>query len=183
MVVLNLTASVGFDKASVTRRRTDAPTASRRTTRPLSQRGIVTVSACATPGGGRFRALCSHPSPKPLVAFAAAADASGLAREEFLDTLKFNADGLLVANAQDVHSGSILMQAFANREAVADTLERGMATFYSRSRNQLWTKGETSNNFIKVFSVHIDCDRDSIIYLGEPMGPSCHTVSSSAFVQ
>ena len=72
------------------------------------------------------------------------------ALQAFLDTLKFDQNGLLVANAQHVDTGSILMQAFANRAAVEDTLRRGMATFYSRSRDQLWTKGETSNNFIKV---------------------------------
>jgi len=109
------------------------------------------------------------------------ADEAALA--DFLDTLKFDANGLLVASAQDVDTGAILMQAFANREAVADTLRRGKATFYSRSRSALWTKGETSNNFIQVYSVHVDCDRDSLIYLGAPLGPACHTGADTCFYQ
>lgn len=80
----------------------------------------------------------------------ATVDAKEADLQAFLDTLKFDQNGLLVASAQHVDTGSILMQAFANREAVGDTLRRGMATFYSRSRQALWTKGETSNNFIKV---------------------------------
>lgn len=108
-------------------------------------------------------------------------DAKEADLQAFLDTLKFDQNGLLVASAQHVDTGSILMQAFANREAVGDTLRRGMATFYSRSRQALWTKGETSNNFIKVVSVYIDCDNDSIIYLGEPVGPSCHTGAYTCF--
>ncbi|KAK3236328.1 hypothetical protein CYMTET_53525 [Cymbomonas tetramitiformis] len=95
--------------------------------------------------------------------------------EAFLDSLKYNSDGQVVAIAQHVDTGAVLMQAFATREAVEKTFNTGKATFYSRSRSALWTKGETSDNFINVLSVHVDCDRDSLIYLGEPIGPSCHT--------
>eukprot|EP00238_Polyblepharides_amylifera_P006772 CAMPEP_0196592322 /NCGR_PEP_ID=MMETSP1081-20130531/72411_1 /TAXON_ID=36882 /ORGANISM="Pyramimonas amylifera, Strain CCMP720" /LENGTH=352 /DNA_ID=CAMNT_0041915969 /DNA_START=50 /DNA_END=1108 /DNA_ORIENTATION=+ len=103
------------------------------------------------------------------------------ALQTFLDSLKFDSYGLLVAIAQHADTGSILMQAFASRAAVEDTLRRGKATFYSRSRQALWTKGETSHNFIQVSSVHVDCDRDSLIYLGLPLGPSCHTGADTCF--
>lgn len=78
---------------------------------------------------------------------------------------------------QHVDTGELLMQAFADRAAVSETLQTGLATFYSRSRSGRWCKGETSGHFIKVGSVFPDCDRDSLVYLGEPIGPACHTVS------
>ncbi|KAK9793172.1 hypothetical protein WJX73_004249 [Symbiochloris irregularis] len=98
---------------------------------------------------------------------------SGLS--SILDGLKFNSDGLVVAIAQNVDTGAVLMQAFANRAAVAETLQTRLATFYSRSRKERWCKGETSGHFIKVTGVYVDCDGDSLIYLGEPIGPACHT--------
>jgi len=67
------------------------------------------------------------------------------------------------------------MQAFCDRAAICETLQTGLATFYSRSRKGRWCKGETSNNYLTVKGVHYDCDRDSLIYLCEPMGPACHT--------
>ncbi|KAK9154394.1 hypothetical protein Sjap_001874 [Stephania japonica] len=95
--------------------------------------------------------------------------------ERLLDTVKWDSKGLAVAIAQNVDTGAILMQGFANREALATTISTRKATFYSRSRSSLWTKGETSMNFINVHDVFLDCDRDSIIYLGKPDGPTCHT--------
>ena len=82
----------------------------------------------------------------------------------------------LPAGPQDVDTGTILMQAFANKEAVAATLSSGNATFFSRSRSALWMKGESSGNVIAVKSIYVDCDRDSLIYMGAPCGPTCHTV-------
>ncbi|XP_068666724.1 histidine biosynthesis bifunctional protein hisIE, chloroplastic isoform X2 [Aristolochia californica] len=73
------------------------------------------------------------------------------------------------------------MQGFANKEALATTISSRKATFYSRSRSSLWTKGETSMNFINVHDVFLDCDRDSIIYLGKPDGPTCHTGSETCY--
>lgn len=101
--------------------------------------------------------------------------------EAFLDSLKYDANGLVCAIAQCVDTGAIQMQAFASREAVRATLETGNATFWSRSRQALWCKGETSGNFIKVHSVHVDCDRDSLIYMGVPIGPSCHTGAQTCY--
>ncbi|BBN69135.1 HISIE histidine biosynthesis bifunctional protein, partial [Prunus dulcis] len=101
--------------------------------------------------------------------------------ETVLDSVKWDNRGLAVAIAQNVDTGAILMQGFANREAVATTVSSRKATFYSRSRSMLWTKGETSNNFINVHDIFLDCDRDSIIYLGKPDGPTCHTGSETCY--
>jgi len=100
---------------------------------------------------------------------------------EFLETLKFSESGLVTAIVQDIDTGAVLMQAFADRAAVNETLQTGLATFYSRSRKERWCKGETSGNFIRVQSVFVDCDRDSIIYLSVPDGPSCHTGSHTCW--
>jgi phosphoribosyl-AMP cyclohydrolase len=72
-------------------------------------------------------------------------------------------------------------QGFSDRDAISATLDSKRATFYSRSRKQLWTKGETSSNFIDVTDVYIDCDRDSIIYFGKPDGPTCHTGADTCY--
>ncbi|GAQ86909.1 histidine biosynthesis 2 [Klebsormidium nitens] len=101
--------------------------------------------------------------------------------EALLDKLKWDANGLVVAIAQDVDTGAILMQGFSNRDAISATLASKRATFFSRSRKQLWTKGETSSNFIDVTDVYIDCDKDSVIYFGKPDGPTCHTGAETCY--
>lgn len=73
------------------------------------------------------------------------------------------------------------MQAFADRPAVAETLQTGLATFYSRSRRERWCKGETSGAYLRVLSVHADCDGDSLIFLCDPIGPACHTGAPSCW--
>ncbi|CAG9460077.1 unnamed protein product [Pedinophyceae sp. YPF-701] len=93
----------------------------------------------------------------------------------FLDSLKYDANGLVAAIVQDVDTGDLLMQGFANRDAICETMQTKLATFWSRSRQERWCKGETSNNYLVVHGVHYDCDRDSLVYLSEPMGPACHT--------
>lgn len=94
---------------------------------------------------------------------------------KFLDSLKYNSDGLVAVIVQHVDTGEVLMQAFADRAALSETMQTRLATFYSRSRKGRWCKGETSGHFIHVKGLFVDCDKDSIIYLSDPIGPSCHT--------
>ncbi len=90
-------------------------------------------------------------------------------------------DGLVPAIVQDRRNGRLLMLAFMNREALEKTLETNLATFWSRSRQKLWCKGETSGNYLEVKSIHTDCDADSILLLVEPRGPACHLGTKSCF--
>jgi len=98
-----------------------------------------------------------------------------------IDTLKWDAAGLVSVVVQDRHGGEIRMLAHANREAVAKTVETGFAHFFSRSRQSLWKKGESSGNVIRVLEIWADCDGDALVYLAEPQGPSCHTGAPSCF--
>lgn len=98
-----------------------------------------------------------------------------------LDNLKFNQDGLIPVITQNYYTGKILMQAYANKEAIEETLKSGYATYFSRSRNALWKKGETSGNYQKIMDIKVDCDEDSIIYLVVEEGPACHTGEESCF--
>jgi phosphoribosyl-ATP pyrophosphohydrolase/phosphoribosyl-AMP cyclohydrolase len=98
-----------------------------------------------------------------------------------LDDLHFAADGLLPAVVQDHRSGQVLMVGFANREAVEKTLSTGHAWFFSRSRQRLWEKGESSGNFLDLKGLRVDCDADALIYLCAPHGPTCHTGQPSCF--
>ena len=97
--------------------------------------------------------------------------------------LNLNERGLIPAIAQDEKTGQVLIVAYANPEAVLRTLKSGEAWFYSRSRRELWHKGETSGNVIKVNEVQVDCEGNSLIYRGEPTGPSCHTGKPTCFFQ
>lgn len=84
--------------------------------------------------------------------------------------------GLVPCVVQDVSDGQILMLGYVNDLALTTTFDRGMATFWSTSRNELWTKGETSGDFLKIIEVLIDCDQDSLVYRVEPQGKgACHT--------
>ena len=93
----------------------------------------------------------------------------------------FNAFPLIPAIAQDVSTRQVLMMAYMNEEALKRTLESGEAWFWSRSRQELWHKGETSGNFLRVKSASADCDGDTVLLLVEPAGPACHTGAVSCF--
>ena len=102
--------------------------------------------------------------------------------EELLAKLDFaKGNGLIPVITQDAKTKAILMQAFANKEAVELTLKTKKATYWSRSRNEIWVKGETSGNTQKVISVSTDCDYDSLLYVVEQTGPACHTGEYSCF--
>jgi phosphoribosyl-ATP pyrophosphohydrolase/phosphoribosyl-AMP cyclohydrolase len=90
-------------------------------------------------------------------------------------------DGLLPAIVQHADTGAVLMLGFMNRQALMLTIAEGRVTFFSRRNQRLWTKGETSGYFIAVESVTADCDRDTLLVLGRPAGPVCHTGSESCF--
>ena len=90
-------------------------------------------------------------------------------------------DGLLPAIVQDAFDGRVLMQAYMNREALQHSLDTGHVTFWSRSREALWTKGETSGNTLDLVAVHADCDLDCLLVLATPDGPTCHRNTDSCF--
>ncbi len=98
-----------------------------------------------------------------------------------INNIKFNEQGLVPAIAQDVKTGQVLMLAYMNKESLNLTIESGYATYFSRSRNKLWKKGETSGNVQKVVSMKYDCDGDTILLLVEQSGPACHTGEKSCF--
>ena len=95
--------------------------------------------------------------------------------------LKLNEQGLIPAIIQDDDNGEVLMLGYMNPEALRRTLSSGEVWFYSRSRQALWHKGETSGNKIKVRSISIDCDNDTILVKTKPTGPVCHTGNRSCF--
>src|SRR5262245_6150353 len=98
-----------------------------------------------------------------------------------LPELKWDRDGLVTVVVQDALSGEIRMLAHANQEAVRATIETGWAHFFSRSRQQLWRKGETSGHSLRVTEIWADCDADALIYLATATGPSCHTGRETCF--
>ena len=96
-------------------------------------------------------------------------------------TLKMNADGLIPAIAQDAASGEILMMAWMNGESLQRTLETGRVTYWSRSRQAFWAKGETSGHVQTLVELRVDCDRDCLLMQVEQVGPACHTNRRSCF--
>jgi phosphoribosyl-AMP cyclohydrolase len=101
---------------------------------------------------------------------------------DWLDDVAWNDDGLVAAIAQEVGSGDVLMLAWMNREALAATLERGEAVYWSRSRKSLWHKGDTSGHYQKIHDIRIDCDGDALLLTVEQVGRiACHTGRHSCF--
>ena len=99
----------------------------------------------------------------------------------WIDTLNFGPDGLIPAIVQDVRTGQVLMLAYMNRESLQKTLSEGKTCFWSRSRNELWVKGETSGNYQIVKGIAFDCDKDALLVQVEQIGAACHTGSMSCF--
>lgn len=106
----------------------------------------------------------------------AASDASPAAVQ-----VKYNAEGLVPAIAQDAETGAVLMLAWMNAEALAETLRTRRGTYWSRSRNKLWVKGETSGHVQQVKSVSLDCDGDTVLLIVDQTGPACHTGAETCF--
>ena len=100
----------------------------------------------------------------------------------FIGQVSWNSDGLVPAIAQDFKTGRILMMAWMNRESLAITASEGYAVYWSRSRNKLWRKGETSGHLQQVREIRLDCDGDAVLLLVEQLGGiACHTGRSSCF--
>lgn len=101
-----------------------------------------------------------------------------------IENLDFDkGDGLLPAIIQDAGNGRVLMLGYMNRSALKQTLEEEIVTFYSRSKKRLWTKGETSGNTLELVDLQHDCDKDALLVLAKPHGPTCHTGNQSCFHQ
>ena len=98
-----------------------------------------------------------------------------------ISEIRFDANGLVPAVVTDAASGKVLMLAYMNEESLKKTMQTGLATFWSRSRQELWTKGATSGNYLHVESITADCDRDSLVIKARPDGPACHLGTESCF--
>ena len=100
-----------------------------------------------------------------------------------MDNIKYDEKGLIPAIVQDADTSEVLMMGYMNEEALKKTLSGEDVWFYSRSRQELWHKGETSGNYLKVREVWQDCDSDVILVKAKPMGPVCHTGNRTCFFQ
>ncbi len=101
----------------------------------------------------------------------------------WLDKIKWNSDGLVSAIAQEAKTGKVLMMAWMNRAALQETAEKGRATYWSRSKQRLWRKGEQSGHVQKVNRICLDCDGDTILLEVEQTGLACHTGRQTCFFQ
>ena len=100
-----------------------------------------------------------------------------------IDELKFDEKGLIPAIVVDAKTKKVLTLAYMNRESLEISMEKELTCFWSRSRNELWLKGETSGNCQHIVSITTDCDRDALVVMVEPDGPACHTGSYSCFTK
>lgn len=96
-------------------------------------------------------------------------------------SLRYDANGLIPAIAQDHQTGEVLMMAWMNAESLLETLSSGIATYWSRSRQALWPKGATSGHVQKLVELRVDCDRDCLLLIVDQTGPACHTNRRSCF--
>lgn len=100
-----------------------------------------------------------------------------------IDQLKFDQNGLIPAIVTDAVTKQVLTLAYMNRESLQRSLDEGLTCFYSRSRQELWLKGETSGNYQHIVSITADCDNDALVVMVEPDGPACHTGTTSCFTR
>lgn len=98
-----------------------------------------------------------------------------------INELKFDERGLIPAIVQDSRTGQVLTLAYMNRESLGISMEKGLSCFFSRSRQELWLKGETSGNYQHIVSISADCDRDALVVQVVPDGPACHLGTTSCF--
>lgn len=96
--------------------------------------------------------------------------------------MKLDSQGLVPAIIQDAETKDVLMLGYMNKESLKRTVESGDVWFYSRSRQELWHKGETSGNFLRVHAIYKDCDSDAILVLANPVGPVCHLDTETCFI-
>lgn len=101
--------------------------------------------------------------------------------EEIINSLKFDASGLIPAVVQNIETNEVLMVAYMNADTIRETVKTARATFWSRSRQEVWVKGATSGNYMYVKEIRVDCDCDCLILLVNPAGAACHTGSRSCF--
>ncbi len=104
-----------------------------------------------------------------------------LSREDFLSEVSFNSEGLVPVVAQSAATGAVLMVAWMNADALERTLSSGEVTYWSRSRKELWRKGETSGHTQRLIEAWIDCDGDTLLMKVDQMGPACHTGAPVCF--
>ncbi|MBR6764917.1 MAG: phosphoribosyl-AMP cyclohydrolase, partial [Clostridia bacterium] len=100
-----------------------------------------------------------------------------------INALKFDEKGLIPAIVVDAYSKKVLTLAYMNKESLEISMEKGLTCFYSRSRQELWLKGETSGNYQHIVSITADCDNDALVVMVEKDGPACHTGSDSCFTK
>ncbi len=100
---------------------------------------------------------------------------------KWIDELKLDERGLIPAIVQDINTGEVRMVGYMNKVSLQKTIDAGKVTFWSRSRNKLWTKGETSGNFLNLKELYLDCDQDTLLCKVVPQGPTCHTGHDSCF--
>ena len=100
---------------------------------------------------------------------------------QFIDSVQFDANGLVPAIAQDAENGQVLMMAWMNRAALEETLKTGQAVYWSRSRKARWRKGESSGHTQEIVEIRLDCDGDAVLLKVRQTGPACHTGERSCF--
>lgn len=107
--------------------------------------------------------------------------ADAVKSKSIFDVLKLDANGLVAAVVQDVNTKQVLMVGYMSRESLEITLRERRACFWSRSRQKLWRKGESSGNVLNLVEIRTDCDNDAMLLLCDPVGPTCHTNETSCF--